>query len=598
MNIMTKQEKFTNKEISHLLRSVSAAYLIKNGNRFKRIAYDNAAEAIEKLTREIKDIWQEGKLDQIEGIGKGISYYLDDYLKKGKSKHFQEVFIGIPESVFELMKLQSVGPKKAFALTTKLKIYKKDTAVERLKKAIKLGKIATLEGFGEKSQKSILESIKLYKKKSLQSYRMPLPYAYQQAIQIIEYLEKMNKVEKVELLGSLRRMFPTIGDIDIAIQTKDEFRDEIIKHFLNYPYKISIEVAGENKASIILSSGSKVDIRLQSKNTWGALLQYFTGSKAHNIKLREFAQKKNLSISEYGIKEVINNRKGVNHTFVDEKSFYNFLELQYIPPEIREGTTEISLAKKNLIPKLVDLKDIKGDFHIHSNYQIRSSHDYGTASYSEIADRAIQLNYSYIGFSDHNPKVTGHNKQETIEILKNRKVEIERQMKSKDLKYYIGLEVDILTDGRLAVPDGAFDYLDYMIISIHSAFHMSQNDMTARVLKGLNNKKVKILAHPTGRLIGKRDGYELHWHQIFDYCKNNDIAIEINAWPERLDLPDNLVRQAIQHKVKLIINTDSHDNSHLDNMFYGVSVARRGWAEKTDIINTYNYKDIDKWIRR
>lgn len=595
---MTKQEKFTNKEISHLLRSVSATYLIKNGNRFKRIAYDNAAEAIEKLTREIKDIWQEGKLDQIEGIGKGISYYLDDYLKKGKSKHFQEVFKGIPESVFELMKLQSVGPMKAFALATKLNINKKDTAVERLKKAIKLGKIATLEGFGEKSQKSILESIKLYKKKSLQSYRMPLPYAYQQAIQIIEYLKKIKNVEKVELLGSLRRMFPTIGDIDIAIQTKDEFRDEIIKHFLNYPFKISTEVAGENKASIILSSGSKVDIRLQSKNTWGALLQYFTGSKAHNIKLRELAQKKNLSISEYGIKEVINNRKGVNHTFVDERSFYKFLELQYIPPEIREGTTEIELAKKNLIPKLIDLKDIKGDFHIHSNYQIRSSHDYGTASYSEIADRAIQLNYSYIGFSDHNPKVTGHNKQEIIEILKNRKVAIERQMKSKKLKYYIGLEVDILTDGRLAVPDEAFDYLDYMIVAIHSAFHMSQNDMTARVLKGLNNKKVKILAHPTGRLIGKRDGYELQWDKIFAYCKNNDIAIEINSWPERLDLPDNLVREAIQHKVKLIINTDSHDNSHMDNMFYGVSVARRGWAEKTDIINTYNYKDLDKWIRR
>ncbi|MEX1052645.1 MAG: PHP domain-containing protein, partial [Patescibacteria group bacterium] len=500
---MTKQQKFTNREISHLLRSVSAAYLIKNGNRFKKIAFDNAAEVVEKLTREIKDIWQEGQLEKIEGIGRGIAYYLDEYLRTGNSKHFNEVFKGIPLSVFEMMKLQSLGPLKAFAIAKELKIINKDTAFKKLKEAASQGKIAKLEGFGERSQKAILEALRIYKKKSIQSYRMPLPTAYDQAIHIKEYLQKHKKVVKVEVLGSLRRMNPTIGDLDLAVQTKDEHRKDIINYFLKYPGKISTEVAGENKASIVISSGTKVDIRLQKKQTWGTLLQYFTGSKIHNIRLRELAQKKSLSISEYGIKE----EKGKLHTFNNEKDFYNFLNLQYIPPEIREGTQEVELAKQNKIPLFIDLKDIKGDFHIHSSYPIKSSHDYGTANYSQIADKAIKLGYSYLGFSDHNPKISGQDEKDIVKILRKRKDTIKKQMKNKAIKYFIGLEVDILIDGKLAVPNEGFKYLDYMIVSIHSAFHMNIKDMTDRVLKGLSNEKVKILAHPTGRLIGKREGY-------------------------------------------------------------------------------------------
>jgi DNA polymerase (family 10) len=314
--------------------------------------------------------------------------------------------------------------------------------------------------------------------------------------------------------------------------------------------------------------------------------------------LRELAQKKSLSISEYGIKEKINKKKVKIHTFTNEKDFYKFLGLQYIAPEIREGTQEVELAKNNKIPTLVELKDIKGDFHIHSNYPIKSSHDYGTANYSQIADKAIDLGYPYIGFSDHNPKVGGQSEGEIVNILSKRKNEINKQMKKKAIKYFIGLEVDILINGQIAVPKKGFEYLDYMIVSIHSAFHMNIKDMTERVIKGLSNKKVKILAHPTGRLIGKREGYELDWTKIFGFCAKNNIALEINSWPERLDLPDTLVIEALKADIKLVINTDSHDNSHMDNMFYGVSVARRGWAKKADIINTYSYKELKKWIRR
>ncbi|MFH1827499.1 MAG: PHP domain-containing protein [bacterium] len=594
---MVNQDKYTNREIAHLLRSIAAAYLIKKENRFKIIAYENSAEVVEKLAREIKDVWKEGKIYSIDGIGQKIGSCLDGYLKTGQSKHFQTILKGIPESVFEMMKIPSVGPMKAYDLAKKLNINNKNTAIKELIKAVKHNKIASLDKFGKKSQTTILDGIKIYKKRRTKTIRTPLPFAYQGAIEIKQYLLKNSYIKKVEILGSLRRMCTTIGDVDIAIEVSDNNKKTVIQYILDYPHKISVDNAGLNKISLIITSGMRVDIRLQKKVTFGTLLQYLTGSKLHNIRLREYAQKKGLSISEYGIKEIKKGKKMVNHVYANEKDLYNFLGLKYIPAEIREGTNEIEVFQKKAL-QLINLKDIKGDFHIHSNYQIKSSHDYGTASYSQIADYATKLKYDYVGFADHNPRITGHDKDDIIAILKKRKETIKNQMKGKKIKYFIGLEVDILTNGTLAIPQEGFKYLDYVVVGIHSSFSKGVKDMTNRVIKGLNNKKVKVLAHPTGRLIGKREGFELNWNKIFSFCKVRNIAIEINSWPERLDLPDTLVKKAINSGVKLIINTDAHDNSHMDNMFYGVSVARRGWAEKTDIINTYSIKDLEKWIRR
>lgn len=589
------EEKYSNKDIAHILRSISAAYLLKKDLRFKVLAYERAAEIVEKISREVKDIWQEGRLQDIPGIGPGIASHLDEYFRLGHSKHFETAFKGIPMSVFELMKIPFIGPKKAFRLVKALKLFRTETVVEDLKKAAVNGKVAVLENFGKKSEEDIIEAVDLYMNKLGKSERMPLPYAFSAAKAIMEYLSKDKRVKRIDALGSLRRMVSTIGDIDIAVMAKNEDAIGIVDYFIKYPKKIAVDNAGDKKASIIVHPNIRIDLRVQDEKTYGSMLQYFTGSKEHNIKLREFALKKGHSLSEYGIKEL---KTGKLHTFPDEESFYSFLGLQLIPPEIREGDNEIELARKNMIPSLVKEDDIKGDLHIHSSFNIEPSHDLGLNSFREIIDKARECHYEYIGFSDHNPSLGNHTEKEITEIMKKRKNAINSSLSQvkKPPYYFIGIEADILPDGRLTLPEESFEYVDYVIVSVHSSFRMSSSEMTKRVIKGLGHPKVKIFGHPTGRLFGKRDGYELEWKPIFELCKKNHIALEINAWPERLDLVDTLVREAILHKVYCIVNTDSHALDQMENMHYGVSVARRGWATKHDIMNTKSFDEFKKWL--
>lgn len=592
-----KESEIDNREIAVLLRSLAAAHLIRNKNRFQIVAYENAADSVEHLTREIKDIWQEGKLDKIPNIGKTIASSLDEYFRQGYSKHFQSILKGIPETVFELMKIPSIGPKKAYKLAKALKITNKETVFEDLKNLCLSGKIAKLETFGKKSQESILRELEHYQKKgeSPRTRRMPLPYADALAQELITHIRKNKHVKSVDALGSLRRRLSTIGDIDIAASCDNKYSSEVVDHFTSFPRKSGVINAGKKKASITVSPGIRVDFRVQEAKSYGSMLQYFTGSKDHNIKLREHALKKDLSLSEWGIKYLRKNRNLIE--FPIEDKLYNFLGLQSIPPEIREGTNEIEIAKINKIPQLVELKFIEGDLHIHSDYDLKPSHDFGLNNYKEICKKAKELGYKYIGFSDHNPKISDHSQEQIIEIMKKRKEYIQKNLGTKaGIYYFIGLELDILPSGELALPKKAFEYVDYLIVSVHSSFRLDTKAMTNRVLKALDNPKVKILGHPTGRLLGKREGYELEWEKIFEHCKKNNIALEINAWPERLDLPDVLVREALQYGIKLVINTDAHANDHMNNMEYGVSVARRGWAKKNDIINTQDYKSFKQWL--
>ncbi|OGK39823.1 hypothetical protein A2954_01515 [Candidatus Roizmanbacteria bacterium RIFCSPLOWO2_01_FULL_37_12] len=606
------QNKFSNKEIAKILRNIAAVHLLKNENRFKRVAYENAAETVEQSSRELRDIWQDGKLFDIPGIGKTIGSNLEEYFKTGKSKHFNSILKKVPSTVFILMNLPTIGPKKAYKLVKELKLLIPKTVIEDLQNACKQNKVAELESFGKKSQEDILEAIKLFRKRSSKSERMPLPYAYELAKELSDYLKKIPGITRVDTLGSLRRMVATIGDIDISVQVEsrkdhkvERLQKEIINYFVKFPKTISIDSSGENKASIIVSPNIRVDLRVQEERSYGAMLQYFTGSKSHNIKLREYALKKGLSLNEYGIKKVKSQKskvKSINQNskileFSTEEKFYNFLGLQYIPPEIREGTNEIELSEKNKVSKLVELKDIKGDLHIHSSYDLKPSHDLGENSYSEILEKADQLGYEYIGFTDHNPKTSGLPEQEITEIM-NLRYRVIKKLSNKvnEAKFFIGLEADIQPDGRLALPEKAIDLVDYLIVSVHSAFNLDVKSMTQRVMKALSYPKVKILGHPTGRLLGKREGFELDWKAIFDFCRNKKIALEINSWPERLDLPDSLVREALNQKVKFVINTDAHANLHLDGMIYGVSVARRGWCKKDDIINTLDYSAFKRWL--
>lgn len=597
-----------NRGLAFLLRAVAAAYLLKSANRFKIIAYENAADTVEHLTRELSEIWQEDPTKKIPGIGTSIQSHLLEYLKTGKSSHFEEVFADIPPSVFILMSIPSIGPKTAYKLVKELKLENENSVITDLKKAAMEGRIATLQSFGIKSESEILRAVDLFLNNRNQKERIPLGSIEHIVAEIVSYLKAFPAVKQLDVMGSYRRKVSTIGDIDLAIIAETKDIQSIINHFINYPGKLSVDNAGDRKASIIVTPNVRVDLRIQEANTYGSMLQYFTGNKAHNVKLREYALNMGYSLSEYGIKplskEVPKKGSFYNSTtglyeFDNEEKFYSFIGLQYIPPEIREGTDEIKLAAKKMLPKLVQYEDIKGDLHTHSSYDIRTSHDVGVNTYEEMIKKAEQLGYEYIGFADHNPKVSGQSTEDVIRILKERKEyldQIIRTYKFEQIKVLVGLEVDILPTGDLSLPIEAMEYVDYLVVSVHSSFKLGIREMTARILKALSFPKVRIFGHPTGRMFGRRAGFELEWPKVFDLCKERNIALEINASPNRLDLPDSLVHEGLKSGCKFIIDTDSHAAEDLGKYELGISVARRGWATKSDIMNTLPYQQFKEWI--
>lgn len=592
----------TNTELSRLFRNVSAAYSIKDEKkyRFQLIAYQKAADVIDNSPTELKDLFREEKLDSLPGIGPSIKSHLAELFTRGKVEHFEKLFRGIPKAVFPLLDVPGFGPKKAYKLVVEFKLSNPETVISDLAQIAESGKISGLAGFGEKSQADILQSINEYRKGKTKSSRMVLPYASELAEKIVDYLSKSPAVLKAYPLGSLRRKLSTIGDIDIAAASNEP--EKVLDHFNSYPAKERVIERGDRTSSILVSSGRQIDLMVSPPEGFGALLQHFTGSKAHNIHLREYALSKGLSLSEYGIKETKNLKHKTQNLvkFDTEEKFYGALNMDWIPPEIREDSGEIELAIKHDLPKLVELEDINGDFHLHSSYPIEPSHDMGQNSMEEMVKKAMELKYSYIGFSEHNPSVSRHNSAQIFKILKERNNFIDqlRLKYNKFIRIFSLLEIDILTNGDLAIDHKSLSLLDGAIVSIHSGFDMDRTTMTKRVLKGLSHPKAKILAHPTGRLLNQRPGYDLDWGQVFDFCKKNNKALEINAWPLRLDLPDPLVRQAIERGIMLVIDTDSHATEQMPLMEYGVSVARRGWAKINDILNSKSYNEIDEWFKR
>lgn len=585
----------TNLEIAKLLRAIAAAYKLKGeeANRFRIIAYERAADAIEHESSEVKDIWDEGRLADIPGIGKNIASHLDEIFRTGTSKHFEKVLSGLPVATFELMDVPGIGPKGAYTLAKKLGITKGRNAIAKLEEASRKGEVAKIEGFGEDSQTEILKGIEELKGRT---NRMLLPYAMYLSEGIISWMRGSKFVKEINPLGSLRRQSATVGDIDISVASDNP--EAVIQHFTSYPKKTRVIEKGSHTASILIPGDIQVDLMVQEPNTYGSLLQHFTGSKHHNIALREYAMKKGMSLSEYGIRV-----GGRLNKFADEESFYRKLGMDLVPPELREDTGEIEAAIDHKLPKLVELSDVKGDLQVHSDFNIETSHDLGESTMRELVEKANSLGYEYIAFTEHNPSQSGHNDKEKIELLKRKKNLVEelnyslvKSVKKSIKKVFNCLEIDILPDGSLPVPEEGFDFLDLALVSIHSSFRMSREEATKRVISALSHPKVKIFAHPTGRKINQREGVELNWPQIFDFCAKEGKWIEINADPMRLDLPDFLVHEAIKSSCKMTLGTDAHHADSLDNMRYGVSVARRGWAEASDIINTLSFEEFVKII--
>lgn len=582
----------TNLQIAELLRSIAASYQLKDekANRFKIIAYQRAADAVEHASSELKDLWDDGKLNEVPGIGESIAAHLDELFRTGKSKHFSEVMRGLPPSMFDLMKVPGIGAKRAFRLAKELKI----KSVADLEKAAKSGKIEGLEGFGGESQAVILKSVEETKGRVRRNL---LPYAAQIAGNVMEWMMKDKNVKRVDPLGSLRRRASTVGDIDVACATNEPI--EVLEHFTKYPDMQRIIEKGDRSSSIMVPGGIQVDLMVQPPDAYGALLQHFTGSKHHNIALREYAIKHNMSLSEYGIKI-----KGKLEKLSTEEAFYRKLGMDYIPPELREDTGEIEAALNHKLPELLEEKDVKADLQIHSDFDIETSHDVGESSMEEIVRKANELKYEYIAFTEHNPSKSRHSSNKIIELLKKKKEIVDKlnysvvkSMKGSVKKVFNSLEIDILPDGSLPVPDGGFEYLDFALVSIHGSFRGPRAEMTRRVLRALEVPKVQIFAHPTARKLNEREGVELNWPEIFEFCRKNNKWIEINSDPARLDLPDVLVREAVKAGVKMTLGTDAHHKDGMNNMVFGVSVARRGWATRSDIMNTRSLTEFERILK-
>lgn len=578
-----------NKEVARLLEAMAAAFEVKGEDFFRVRAYRNAAASIEHLGGELKDVWDQGKLEEIPGVGPGLAQHLDELLTTGRVRHFEQEIRGLPEGMFVLLGLEGVGAKTAYRLAQEFGLDKAKTALGKLEKALLAGRVRELEGFGEKSEAELLNVLRAVGE---DKERLLLPEAEKLAGELVEYLKNSEAVEKVEVLGSLRRRAATVGDIDLAVMT--EKPTELAEYLLKFGDIRKVLSSGSKTTMFIHSFGWQVDVKTQSRRRWGSMLQHYTGSKLHNIHLRKVALEKGMSLSEHGIK-----RKGRLVKYEDEVEFYRALGMEYIPPELREDTGEIEAAMRRELPILIRQEEIRGDLHVHTNIEIATSHDMGRSPVSELMRSAGELGYEYLGLSDHNPKVGGLSEAQRIETVKRRNEAIDKEIGSSEssVKIFKGLEVDIRPDGKLAVSEEVLALLDYAIVSIHSSFNQDKKEATKRVLAALGHPRVKIFGHPTGRMLNKREGLDYDWEAVFELCKRKGVALEINANPERLDLPDMLVREAVKVGVRLVINTDAHEVDQMKGMGYGISVARRGWVESGMVVNTGSHNAVAEWMK-
>uniref|UniRef100_A0A7C3YNY6 DNA polymerase beta n=1 Tax=candidate division WOR-3 bacterium TaxID=2052148 RepID=A0A7C3YNY6_UNCW3 len=562
-----------NIEIAKIFERIADALEIKGENKFKIIAYRNAAKALSDLTEDISEIYEKGKLLEIPGIGEGIAKKIEEYLKTGRMKKYEEAVSGIPEGLFELLNIPNLGPKTIKLAYESLKVEN----LQQLLEVINNGSLEKLPMMGKKKVENIKEGIKEYLEKKGEKRRFPIGVVEKVVEYFVSELKNNKFVENIEVAGSYRRHCETVGDIDILVVGKEG--GKIIEHFTSLPNVSKVLSKGDTKGSIIDNElNIQIDLRVVDEKSFGSALQYFTGSKAHNIKLRGIAKDLGYKLSEYGIfkeEEYICGR--------DEIEVYEKLGLVFIPPELREDRGEIELALKGKIPSLVQLKDIKGDLHIHSNYSD------GFDDIETIASYGISLGYEYIGIADHSMSVKYAGGLEEERILKQIE-EIENlNKKLKNIKILKGSEVDILKDGSLDFKDEILKKLDFVIAAIHQGF---KKNVTERMIDAMDNPYVKIIAHPTGRLLSGREGYDVNIEKVMEKASEKNIFLEINSYYDRLDLNEINAKMAKEMGIKLIINTDAHNIKMMNDIKYGVYIARRAWLNKDDIVNTRNLKDF------
>jgi len=568
-----------NLEVAEILNEL-ADYLEFADDTFRVRAYRKAALVVEGLSEDIGQVWKENRLMDLPGIGEGIAKKIDEFLKTGKLKYLEELKRKTPVDMEQLGAIEGIGPKTILKLYRELKVKN----VAGLEKAAKLGKIQKIKGLGPTVEQNILKSIEFARKTS---QRVPLGFALSSAEEVANMLKKCKEVQRVSIAGSTRRMKETIGDIDIlATSSKPE---KVIDFFTKMPNVADVLAKGPTKSSVRLKEGIQVDLRVLDDNIFGAALLYFTGNKEHNIILRKIAIEKGLKLSEYGLFDKKTNRLVAGRT---EEEVYKKLGLDYIEPEMREDEGEIEAARSNKLPKLIGYNDIKGDLQMHTRWSD------GNNTIEEMALAAKKLGHEYICITDHTGKLAIANALDEKRILQQRKEIYNVNKKLSGIKIMQGVEVNITDDGTLDMPNNVLKELDIVVASIHSGFKNSKEKITKRMIKAMENENVDIIAHPTGRLITKRESYEIDLEGVFDSAKKTKTIMEINSYPERMDLRDIHVRTAVKAGVKLVISTDAHNTDQLHFIKLGIGTARRGWATKSDVINTRSLKEMLRLLKK
>ncbi|HLW99154.1 MAG TPA: DNA polymerase/3'-5' exonuclease PolX [Candidatus Acidoferrales bacterium] len=565
-----------NREVAHILRETAQLLEIDGAmyNRFR--AYERAAELLEGLSEPIEEIARDtDKLTELPGIGDRMAEHIQEILKTGDYGTRKKLLKKYPATILDLLKLQSLGPKKVAMLWKTFKV----ATVEAVEKLASEGKLRLLEGFGEKSEQNILKAAQTFKKAV---GRFHLNDADETAQKLVAHIMKTGEmVESVTPAGSLRRGKETVGDLDLLVtlgkKHSQKTVDAISEHILTFPNIEQTLARGENKVSFLLSSGMQVDVRLLEKQVYGAALLYFTGSKEHNVSLRQRALKMGYTLNEYALSTLKGEKPVARET---EEEIYAKLKLDYIPPELRENTGEIEAAAGHELPKLVELGDIRGDMQMHT---VASD---GKNSIEEMGAAARELGYEYIALTDHSQAVTVANGMDEKRTLEQIKKIHDAQKRVNGIRLLAGIEVDIRKDGTLDLKDEVLAELDVVVASVHSYMNMERAEMTERMLAAIESPYTQIIAHPTGRLLLRREPFEYDMEKVFDACRERGVAMECNAYPDRLDLRDAHLRLARDRGVKIVISTDSHSTRTLPYMKYGVLTARRGWITKADVLNT------------
>ncbi len=566
-----------NKKLAEIFERIADILEFLGDNIYRVNSYRRAAELIPGIQEDIEELWRRGKLSKLPGIGSSMAQKIEEFLNTGTLKKYEDLRKKVPEDLIDLMEVPGVGPKTLRAAYDRLGVRTK----EDFMRVLRDGSLARLPGFGPKKVQNILKGLELWRSTR---ERIPLIEAYTIAQEVLEYMRGEEAVREISVAGSLRRMKETIGDIDILVSAERKDWAKVHERFVSYPEVERVLAKGETKSSVVLRNGRQVDLRTVPPESWGAALQYFTGSKDHNVRLRDIAKEKGLKVNEYGVFRADTEERIGGST---EEEVYSIVGMQWIPPEIRENWGEIELALDGRIPRLVSLEDIRGDFHMHTNWSD------GVNPIEEVVEACYRMGYQYIVIGDHSQSqrqangLTPDRYRDQWRVIE----ELNRVYNPRGFYILRGCEVDILPDGSLDLPDDLLEEFDFVVASIHTRL---TQDNTYRVLKAMENPYVNLIGHPTGRSPGQREGYPLDMAKVIEVAKETGTALEINTF--RVDLSPENIRRCTQEGVVMAIVTDAHSVKHLSYMKLGVGIARRGWATPEVILNTKDIEGVREFV--